>query len=127
MRSTTPSPVTGKRLDALSAETAAGRVPKDARLPTRTTGRAAPCARQFRMQPASARSMLASVAPLVNVTFFASAPTRWATCSRASLDQTTDGPALGMHRRRISGQRPGAAVMATRASSRRGAVAFQSK
>ena len=49
-------------------------------------------------------SMLASVAPLVKVTFLASAPTRAATCSRASSINSARRPALGMHRGGIAGQ-----------------------
>ena len=71
-------------------------------------------------------SMLASVAPLVKVTFFASAPTSCATCPRAvSISPRAARPSACTDDAFpvISSAR----TTAARASSRKGALAFQSK
>ena len=71
-------------------------------------------------------SMLASVAPLVKMTFLASAPTKLATFSRASSTnrRAARPSACTDDAFPVSSS---AATMTARASSRRGAVAFQSK
>ena len=72
-------------------------------------------------------SMLASVAPLVKVTFFASAPTSAATCARAR-PRPAGAPRAPRHApRRRCRSAPARATSAARASARSGAVAFQSK
>ncbi len=71
-------------------------------------------------------SMLVSVAPLVKVTFLASQPTRLATCARAFSTKARAARPSACTEEAVA-VTSSAVTIAARASSRKGALAFQSK
>ena len=114
-RSTTPSPVTGSSVTA----------PKPAARPHR--GMLDRGNEKARHQASGvSASMFASVAPEVKITPAGSRADQGGDLGPRLLDQRAGRPALAMDRRGIAGAAE-AATIASRASGRRGAVAFQSK
>ena len=108
-----------ERLDALVGKTAAGCEPKDARLRIRTD-RSRGSLRPATSNAGVRASMLASVAPLVNVTFFGIGADQMGDLLARLLHQATDGAALGVHGGSISGQSQGAAHGGPRLLAQRG-------